>query len=451
MRKGQISKLVNNKTRNPTFETLKKIADALQIDYMILVHLSQNGQDKIVDEPISPSDVTFSLLDSFFGRNQEIATITEAIAAHRLILVTGLAGIGKTALVRNVLETLPRQILDGFEKPIFCTINDDDSIADIADYINYKSNQPSNQPKFNNAIADILETLTRKPHLLVLDNLDLDHPENSKFYLQLLKQIAETKHQSCVIITSQKHPIGCLAWQQRPQIIPLKGLIEPEAIALLISEGLSSQADQKFIKLLIRKYNGNPLGLKFAVQDIIELCNGELELYFKSSTMIAEPFSEKIREILQRLPTLELELLYWLALLKESIPFHQIRTDFSEQPRHIIDRNRINEMVKGLQSRSLLEHEDGNFCLPPEVQACAEKNLLEQLSQEITTIALDGDISKLNWLRKLELADEQINLRDRMSRYLKNEAIAQALSQLTAKSVELDKIVYAVENIKYLL
>jgi transcriptional regulator with XRE-family HTH domain len=449
VRKGQISKLVNNKTKNPTLETLKKIADALKIDCQILFHFSRIGKDEnIIDE----SDMDFALFRNFFGRGKEIAILTEAIASHRLILITGLAGIGKTVLVRNVLETLPNELIQKFEKPIFCTINDDYTIADIADYVNYKSdNYSNNQPQLNDPLANILEVLTRKHHLLILDNLNLDHPEHNASYLQLLKQIAETKHQSCVIVTSQKHPIGSRAWQHRPQIISLKGLEDHEAIALLNSEGLSPQADPKFIQLLIRKYNGNPLGLQFAVQDIIELYNEGLELYFKSSTMMAEPFGEKIREILQRLPALELELLYWLALQKEAIPFHQIRNDFSEQQRYIIDNNRINEMVKHLRARSLLESNDGNFFLPPEVQACAEKSLLEQLCQEIMPIASGGYTSQLNWLRKLELAYERINLRERLSRYLNKETLSQTLVQLLAKSVELDKIGYALENLDYLL
>jgi transcriptional regulator with XRE-family HTH domain len=454
IRKGQISKLVNNKTRNPTVGTLRKIAHVLQVDYTILVRLSQNWQDKIVDEPTGQPDLNFSLLDKFFGRSKEIGILTESIASHRLIIITGLAGIGKTALVRNVLETLPKQALEKFEKPIFCTVNDDYTIADIADYVNYKSDHPFEQPQLpqlKNAIANILEVLTRKYHLLILDNLNLDHPEHSASYLQLLKQIAETKHQSCVIVTSQKHPTGSRAWQHRPQVISLKGLEEPEAIALLTSEGLSPQADQKFIKLLIQKYNSNPLGLKFAVQDIIELCDGKLELYFKRSTMFAEEFGEKIREILQRLPALELELLYWIALLKEDIPFYQIRSEFPERQRHIIDNNRINEMIKGLRSRSLLESNDGNFFLPPEVQACTEKSLLEQLSQEIMSIASDGDSSKLNWLQKLELVYEQINLRQRLSLYLNNEALSETLVQVEAKLVETDRIGYAIENLEYLL
>jgi plasmid maintenance system antidote protein VapI len=451
VRKGQISKLVNNKTRNPTFETLKKIADALEVDCMILVRLSQNGLDKILDESTGQPDVNFSSLDNFFGRSKEIATITESIASHRLILISGLAGVGKTALVRNVLETLPNELIQKFEKPIFCTVNDDYTIADIGDYVSYKSDRPFDQPKLNNPIANILEVLTRKRHLLILDNLNLDHPEHNASYLQFLKQIAETEHQSCVIVTSQKHPTGSRAWQHRPQVISLKGLEEPEAIALLTSEGLSPQADQKFIKLLIQKYNSNPLGLKSAVQDIIELCDGKLELYFKRSTMFAEEFGEKIREILQRLPALELELLYWIALLKEDIPFYQIRSEFPERQRHIIDNNRINEMIKGLRSRSLLESNDGNFFLPPEVQACTEKSLLEQLSQEIMSIASDGDTSKLNWLQKLELVYEQINLRQRLSLYLNNETLSETLVQVEAKLVETDRIGYAIENLEYLL
>jgi hypothetical protein len=107
-------------------------------------------------------------------------------------------------------------------------------------------------------------------------------------------------------------------------------------------------------------------------------------------------------------------------------------------------------MVKVLRSRSLLESDDGNFFLPPEVQACAEKSLLEQISQEIMVIALDGDTSKLNWLCKLELAYEQIKLRDRLSRYLADTILSQALIQLKLKEESINVMGYAIENLEYL-
>src|SRR5262249_13399335 len=52
-------------------------------------------------------------LDSFVGRAEELETVKRLLAAHRLVTLTGPAGIGKTRLALRITEELAPSFPDG--------------------------------------------------------------------------------------------------------------------------------------------------------------------------------------------------------------------------------------------------------------------------------------------------------------------------------------------------
>jgi hypothetical protein len=143
--------------------------------------------------------------------------------------------------------------------------------------------------------------------------------------------------------------------------------------------------------------------------------------------------------------------LYWLALKQESITFPKIRETFIDRYTTLIDKNKIAEVVKELTRRSLLQKNDeGEFGLQTLVQRWVEKNLFLKLHGEIKAIAT-SNLDYLGYLRRLNLANQQIKLRDRFSRY--EPILIQALTQLESQPKEqsVDAIGYAIANLRYLL
>lgn len=112
----------------------------------------------------------------------------------------------------------------------------------------------------------------------------------------------------------------------------------------------------------------------------------------------------------------------------------------------MIDGNEVAEAVQELNRRTFLQKDEVGFFLRTTVQQCAEKQLRKILSREIEAIAAN-DMTKLCWLQNLDLIDEQIKLRDRLSRH--EQILMQALTQLEASSKE--KSVNAIRNLRYLL
>src|SRR5436190_21241588 len=52
-------------------------------------------------------------LDSFIGRAEELEAVTGLLATHRLVTLTGPAGIGKTRLALQLSEDLAASYADG--------------------------------------------------------------------------------------------------------------------------------------------------------------------------------------------------------------------------------------------------------------------------------------------------------------------------------------------------
>jgi transcriptional regulator with XRE-family HTH domain len=451
---GQVSKIIKPKNPNyePTIDTLEKLAKAFEIEVPELVS-KISDLDKVDDKNNISVPRSFSQ-HNFFGRSKQITQISEAINSHRLILVTGVAGIGKTAIVRKVLKTLPELLIQKFEKPLFCRLNNAYTITDLASYISYKSNDktdiPLRQLKLNNPITEVLESLNRKSCLLILDNLDLDHQEHGDAYNHLLEQIAETKHQSCVIVTSRSQPKYLRKWEPRPKVLEIPGLSESEAIGLLTEQGLS--AESTALKSLIQKYGGNPWGLQLATQDISEKFKGDLSLYLQHSTRFAGDLHEEIYSIIQRLTERELELLYWLVLQNEAICIDDIVLSCRDRSRLLSHYRDIDTAINELHRRSLLQYHENEVILPNEVQNCAENILLREIFYEIKLVAAGAAPNKLHWLSSLDLTEAQIKLRKRFERY-DSTILIQALNQLEAQKEEysMTEIGYATANLRYLL
>jgi transcriptional regulator with XRE-family HTH domain len=423
--RGQVSKLINNVTKNPTFETLTKIAAALEIDRQILINAVQiDNQGVVIEVFVSSTDSARRDLDlpieNILGRSQELDKLLDYSDRTRLILITGMVGIGKSTIAKALGENLTKK---------------------FADVIFFSKLQIS--------IAEIMSMIKEDRYLLILDNLD--HEEQGESYIQLLEQIAETKHQSCVVVTCRDLPKEYYNWEPRPKHLKVEGLAEEQAIAFLENQGLSTQTDTQLVKDLIKKCDRNPLLLKFTLQDILELYNGDLAYYLSHSTVVSGQFSELIAGIVNRLSALELELLYWLALKQESITFPEIRETFIDRYTTLIDKNKIAEVIKELIRRSLLQkNEEGEFGLQTVVQRWVEKSLFLKLHDEIKAIA-KNNFDNLGYIRSLNFANQQIKLCDRFSRY--ESILIQALTQLESCSKEqsVNAIGYAIANLRYLL
>src|SRR5207248_5847122 len=168
-------------------------------------------------------------------------------------------------------------------------------------------------------ITQLVARLQASRCLLVLDNLETllasGDPEGNYLpgyegYGRLIGRLAESAHQSCVLLTSREKPreIEPLEGVRSPvRSLRLVGMDEQTARVLLSDKGLGGTpvAWQR----LVISYAGNPLALTIMAQTISDLFDGHLDRFLHAGELIFNGVRPVLRQQVgrpTRLPHLQL-------------------------------------------------------------------------------------------------------------------------------------------------
>ncbi|WOD38084.1 ATP-binding protein [Nodosilinea sp. E11] len=201
----------------------------------------------------------------------------------RLLLVTGMTGIGKTALVNQLcqrLETaLPTRHRVTFDD------RDQTSFSQIAPYLTGGAGDlASLSPE--ESISAVVNQLTSQPRLLILDGLEatlegndetgwseFKDPQWQRFFHRLL---AAEHCQTVVLVATQEFPVQLRSLGSRyPAVwrcVPLKGLEPTEQMLLLQQLGLATDINsttQNQLQRIGAAYEGHPLTLQIIAGEIL--------------------------------------------------------------------------------------------------------------------------------------------------------------------------------------
>jgi WD40 repeat protein/transcriptional regulator with XRE-family HTH domain len=327
----------------------------------------------------------------FAGREVEVAELSEWIVQERCRLVTllGMGGIGKSMLA----SLLGSRLAPHFEAVLWRSLRDAPACeALVADCITFFSETPPAEfpTSLEQRITQLVTRLQASRCLLLLDNFDTllqsSDPEGSYLpgyegYGRLIERLAESAHQSCVLLTSREKPreIEPLEGVRSPvRTLRLEGVDEQTARVLLSDKGLDGTpaAWQR----LVAGYAGNPLALKIVALAITDLFAGDLDRFLQEGELIFNGVRPLLRQQVGRLTPLEHLLLTWLAVLRE---WTQLDTLVQVlQPRML--RAQVLEALEALSRRSLLERgRQASFGLQAVVMEYLSDELGERFSQEI--------------------------------------------------------------------
>src|SRR6266704_872149 len=327
----------------------------------------------------------------FAGREVEVAELSQWIVQERcrLVMLLGMGGIGKSMLASFLGSRLASQ----FEAVLWRSVRDAPSCEElVADCITFFSEtSPTSFPAtLEQRINQLLARLQAHYCLLVLDNLEtlLASGDREGSYLpgyegygRLIQRLAESAHQSCVLVTSRERPreIEALEGTRSPvRSLRLVGMDDQTAQELLSDKGLSGTpaAWQR----LVATYAGNPLALKIVAQAISDLFGGDLDRFLEEGELIFNGVRPVLRQQVGRLSPLEHLLLTWLAVLREWTPLDTLSQVL--HPRVL--RSKLLEALEALRRRSLLERgQQASFGLQSVVMEYLTDELGERLSEEI--------------------------------------------------------------------
>jgi hypothetical protein len=373
----------------------------------------------------------------FAGREVEVAELTQWIVQEqcRLVTLLGMGGIGKSMLA----ALLGSRLAPHFEAVLWRSLRDAPPCEElVADCLTFFSETPPAEfpTSLEQRITQLVTRLQASRCLLLLDNFDTllqsSDPEGSYLpgyegYGRLIERLAESAHQSCVLLTSREKPreIEPLEGTRSPvRSLRLGGMDDQIARVLLADKGLSGTpaAWQR----LVAGYAGNPLALKIVAQVVSDLFSGDLDRFLEEGELIFNGIRPMLRQQVGRLTPLEHLLLTWLAVLREWTTLDTLSQVLHPRVR----RSQVLEALEALSRRSLLERgQQASFSLQSVVMEYLTDELGERFSKEIVR-------GEPQHLRQVALAQAQAKdyVRQTQVRLLVQPLLKRLLTELGANA-----------------
>ncbi len=299
-----------------------------------------------------------------YDRTNELATLKQWILTEnsRIVTVTGLSGMGKTTLARQLVE----QIGDNFDYILWRTHRKFSTLNALkTNLIEFFSpTPPTENPSIINYLHSrhsILDDLRSHRCLIILDDFQdtltprqfvgnyLPGYEN---YGKLLTEIGRSAHNSCLLLLSWEQPIEIANLETENRCcktLQLQGLGE-SAIQLLADRKLT---DQHKWPELIQLYSGNPLWLNIIASTIKDLFNGSVEQFLSYKTLFLGDLEPLIKQHYQRLSESEQLLMLWLANQDQTVDILSKPTEFSSDTDFL-------RAIQSLKKRGLIQQARNN-------------------------------------------------------------------------------------------
>lgn len=387
----------------------------------------------------------------FYGRQSELDTLQGWVLRDRCRLVTvlGMGGIGKTALsVRLARQIAGERGSDGvgesgrgetpsphhpiipsphhpFTHILWRSLRNapppEDLLADLIQVLSHQ--QERDLPMtLEGRLGRLLHYLRQGRCLVLLDNAESILQSGDRTgryrlgfegYGEVLRCVAETAHQSCVIVTSREKLKGLAAFEGETlpvRSLQLFGLEQLDSRALFNAKG-GFQATEAQWQTLADRYGGNPLALKIVASSIGDFFGGDIAQFLAVSQQGGFLFDD-IRDLLdqhfERLTPLEQAAMYWLAINREPSVIADLQADLLT---HVPPRD-LWESLNSLQRRSLVERNGDGLTQQPVVMEYVVCQLIDRIADEIAAqepqLLISHSLTKAQ--AKDYLRETQVNL-----------------------------------------
>jgi hypothetical protein len=312
----------------------------------------------------------------FCGRADELATLQAWILEQRcrLIILSGMGGIGKTWLSVKLTEQLQsafKIVLWRSLRPIskahspLCL---DDLLDDLLRNLDPES-ALSGTEEIRTKILWLIGCLQKSPCLIVLDNVESilrkaslrDSAEENvssgcqlgyEAYCELFRLIGQGRHQSCLILTSRQEPqkLMPLSGENRQvRLFSVGGLQTPDIQRIFQAKGCF-QGNANEWNQLVDYYGGNPFVLETAATTIQQCFGGSIPEFLAHKALLLDDIRELMDQQFGLLSESEKAVIGALASQETVCSFSTLR---SRVPSSITTASMLG-VLRSLRARSLL-------------------------------------------------------------------------------------------------
>ena len=317
----------------------------------------------------------------FYGRTEEMTLVKNWVIGDRcrLLGVFGIGGIGKTAFATKLAE----QVQEDFELVVWRSLRNAPSVEGlIAELISFLTNQAiaALPQDFDSLLNMLIQALKQSRCLIVLDNGESilrsgatngQYNDGYEGYGELLRQVGQVRHQSCVIVTSREMPSEVLPPDSNDTMVrslQLSGLQEEARQMFRHELAIAPETTQ-----LIDFYRGNPLALTVVSRSIYSMFDGDVQTFLEQETNVFGDIRHLIDQQYARLSDLEQKVMYWLAIEREAINTDNLRQDIVP----MVSKAQILESVSSLRWRSLIEKQSHGYTHQPVVMEYMTERLID--------------------------------------------------------------------------
>jgi hypothetical protein len=317
-----------------------------------------------------------------YGRTQELDSLKNWILTERCrsIVISGTAGIGKTALARQLLE----DIKDEFDEIVWQSLGCQRSVVAFIDRnliasLNIEA-LPEPPLDLEARLSLLLEHFRQHRCLIILDDLDRlfssgelagNYTEEYREYRELFRRVWETNHQSCVLLLSREESSELavsLGNNSSIHSLPLGGLGEGGR-EILRAKGLS---DEDRWDDAIEYLDGNPAYLESVSIAINKLFGGRVGEFCKYEQLfLTEDIKSLLTHQFDRLSPAEGEVIRLLA--NETIPVSISRSIESLN----ISPSDVGNAIVSLGRRGLIERTETEGSTFFNLQSIVKKFILQ--------------------------------------------------------------------------
>lgn len=332
----------------------------------------------------------------FYGRKHELDILRHLVLDEscRLITLSGIGGSGKTTLATQFAEQVKDDFTLVFWRSLYNTPSLEELLGSCLRFFTGSSTEqiPSTVEE---QLRLLLDCFRRSRCLLLLDNFESVLQEGSsagqyrsgyEAYRRLLQRVGEAHHQSCLLITTREKPRDIARLEgtiAAVRSLEITGVDTAGGRELLQESHLSG--DDAAWTTLVARYSGNPLALNLAAETIRIVFNGDIARFLQEDESIFGDIRALFDEQFHRLPPLEQEILFWLAIERSPIMLENLQEDII----HPVPKGALLEALASLRRRSMIEVSGGiRFSLQAVVMEYALDTLVEQMYEEVQTTQL---------------------------------------------------------------